>query len=53
MTDIAFEQIAPFLSSSPVTMLCLIVWYELREVRKTLALMGERIASLEVHVEKN
>ena len=40
MGEIAFEQIAPFLSSSPVTVLCLVVWYELREVRKSISAMG-------------
>ena len=47
MAELAFADIVPFLSSSPVTVLCLILWYELREMRKSLGLMGERIAALE------
>jgi len=51
--EIAFEQLAPFLSSSPVTLLAFIVWYELRGLRVTMTQMGERLASVETMIEKS
>jgi len=53
MGEIAFEQLAPFLSSSPVTLLAFIVWYELRGLRVTITKMGERLASVETMIEKS
>jgi len=52
MSELAFDQLAPFLSSSPVTLLVFIVWYELRGLRQTMISMGERLASVETLMEK-
>jgi len=53
MSELAtFEQLAPFLSSSPVTVICFVLWWELRTMAKSIQSMGERIAALEAHLEK-
>ena len=46
MTDVLLENL-PILAASPVTCLCLVVWYEIQQIKKTLSKIGERLAALE------
>lgn len=46
MTEILIENL-PIIAASPVTCLCLVVWYEIQQIKKTLSTIGERLAALE------
>jgi hypothetical protein len=47
-----FADLAPFLSSSPVTALCLVLWWEMRSISKAVQSMGERIAAIESVIDR-